>query len=54
MSTFGTSFAACFGISDRLSFIALSGTFESNEFTISFARDAKEFSNTVSSLIQKP
>ena len=33
--------------------MALSGTPESRALTISFARDAKEFSNTVPSLIMK-
>jgi len=51
MSTVGRSISC--GISDELSFMALSGTPESRALTISFARDAKEFSNTVPSLIMK-
>lgn len=51
MSTLGTFISS--GISDELSFMALSGTSEPRELTISFARDAKEFSNTVPSLIMK-
>lgn len=50
MFTLGTDAAeASVGISESLSFIALSGT-ESNALTTSFARDSREFSNTVPSL----
>ena len=53
MSTFGTDAAAAsFGISDLLSFIAVSGTSESRALTISFARDVRELSNTVPSLLK--
>lgn len=50
MSTLGTGVAAgSVGISVAPSFIALSGT-ESKALTISFARDSREFSNTVPAL----
>ena len=53
MFTLGTGAAeASVGISESLSFIAFSGT-ESNALTISFARDSREFSNTVPSLSKR-